>query len=153
MFFNKNILKITRTLNNISPPILIRLAVEDSLVNDSDSFWFYTYANYDYSNQYYTLRSLLRSNFYIQFGDHEQQTIFQSLYNLNLKETNSISCSTGNRTYFYFTVQITSKNITGSVRINFDARIADVRAFSTVMLTIHNGEVIIVIIVFMHVYM
>ena len=38
MFFNKNILKITRILNNISPPILIHLAVEDNLVNDSDFF-------------------------------------------------------------------------------------------------------------------
>ena len=153
MFFNKNILKITRTLKNISPPILIRLAVEDNLVNDSNSLWFNTYASHDYSNQYYSLRSLLRSNLYIQFSDHEQQIIFQSLYNLNLKETNSVSCSTGNRTYFYFPVQITSKNITGSVRINFVARIANDRAFSTVMLTIHNGEAIIVIIVFMHVYM
>ena len=100
------------------------------------------------------MRSLLRSNLYIQFGDHEQQTIFQSLYNLNLKETNSISCSTGNRTYFYFPVQITSKNITGSVRINFDARIANDYAFSTVMLTIHNGETIIIVnCCFMHMYM
>ena len=144
MFFSKNILKINGTLNNISPPILIRLAVEDNLVNDSNSFWLTTYASHDYSNQYYSLRSLLRSNLHIQFSDHEQQIMFQSSYNLNLKETNSISCSTGNSTYFYFPVQITSKNITGSVRINFDARITNDQAFSTVMLTIHNGEAIIV---------
>ena len=151
MFFNKNILKMTRTLNNISPPILIRLAVEDNLVNDSDSFWFSTYVNHDYSN-YYSLRSLLHSNLYIQFSDHEQQIMFQSTYNLNLKETNSISCSTGNSTYFYFPVQITSKNITGSLRINFDAYIANDRAFSTVILTIHNGEGIIINCCLIHVH-
>ena len=154
MFFSKIRLNITGTVDSRPFPIIIHLAIEDNLLkNNSNIFEFYhqTIPNFFMYNSYYTLQSFFHSNLEIQFSEQMPQNYF--VWNIaNLTATNPNSCSTvGNRTYFYFPVQINAAgNITGSVTINLQATIMLTNtvtkyASTPVLLTIDNGEIVCII--------
>ena len=149
MFFSIVGLNITGSADNRPFPIIIHLAIEDNLLkNNSNIFRFYHYVSpnyYDYYS-YMALQSFFSSNIKVQFSEHVSQNQFVDI--ANLTATNHNSCSTGNRTYFYFPVHINAVNITGSVTIYLNANMltnsvtrSRKYASSHVYLTIDNGEI------------
>ena len=153
MFFSKIRLNITGSVHSRRFPIIVHLAVEDNLLkSNSNLFRFYHSRSLNGHEHYsYSLYSFFRLNLKVQFS--EQIPEHQYVNTTSLIATNPNSCSTaGNRTYFYFPVQMyLADNITGLITIRLHARMltntmsARLRkyAFTSVLLTIDNGEIII----------
>ena len=147
-FFSKSSLKIVRSVNSGPIPI-VNLIVEDNLLkNISNVFRFGRSISPDYNdiNYYSNSEELLFYSFLkIEFAN-EQLPQNQGSSIANLTTNNAFSCTTGNRTYFYFPVKFHPVNITGSVTINlyadiFDTVTGETRYANTgVFLTIDNGE-------------